>query len=647
LTRAERYHRSGDLLRAGYLYGEILEEEPENAPVWCRLGEVYHALGQPDDAADCYRRAITLAPENADAQNNLGAALLALGRPDEAATCFRQALRLRPDFVEAASNLGLILLNQGKVHEAELSFRQAVSLRPDLAAIHNNLGLALMHQGQAQEAALNFRHALHLRPDLADAQNNLGLALAVQGQPDEALACFERAIAIDPGDAGALTNLGNAYKDQGRLAEAVACYRRAVDRRPEDPRTHSNLLLALHYQAGADPREILAESDRYAERHAAPLGGSWPLHPVRPRAGRRLRVGYVSADFRDHPVAYFLEPILASHDHGRFEIFAYADVPGPDAVTGRCQAHVDFWRSLVGLSDPQAADQIRQDGIDVLIDLGGHTGGNRLLVFARKPAPVQASYLGYLGTTGLAAIDYYITDSHADPPGLTEAHFQEALVRIPECAMCYWPGEAPAVAPQLSSKHSGAITFASLNLLAKVSDDVLAIWLQVLAAVPGSRLLLRSGEGRTGEERIRAAVSDHGLSPERVVLRGRMASRFDYLKLYQEVDLALDPFPYNGITTTCDALWMGVPVLTLAGKMSVSRHGVRFLRNVGLEELITSTPEDYVERATEVARDRDRLASLRRGLRERMRKSPLMNAALLTRHLETAYLDLWDRWAAG
>jgi predicted O-linked N-acetylglucosamine transferase (SPINDLY family) len=605
-------------------------------------GAAWFAQGRVEEAAACFEQALHLRPDCAALCNNLGLALLYQGRTGEAVLSFRQAVSLEPDLAQAHSNLGLALLYQGRDDEALDVLRQAVTLDPGLAQAHNNLGLAFLNRGREDEALDSFHQALHLQPDLADAHNNLGLTLAARGLPDEALAHYERAVDHVPGHTGALVNLGNAYKDQGHLAEAVACYRAALMVRPADHQIHSNLLLALHYQAGADPVEILTESRSYAERHATPLNRLAPPGTFPPLAGRRLRVGYVSPDFREHPVAYFLEPILSHHDHHRFEVFGYADVPRPDAVTDRCQRNADHWRSLVGLSDEQAAELIRGDGIDLLIDLAGHTGGNRLLVFARKPAPVQASYLGYLGTTGLAAIDYYITDGLTDPPGLTETHFQEQLVRLPECGMCYQPGDSPEVRAVPPARQSGMVTFASLNPLAKLSEDVLALWLRILAAVPGSRLLLRTGAGRAGEERIRDAVARHGLTQERVALLGQVATRFDYLRFYQEVDLALDPFPYNGITTTCDALWMGVPVLTLAGRMSVSRYGVRFLRNVGLDELIADSLVDYLRLATELAFDLDRLESLRSGLRERMSRSPLMDAVRFTRNLEAAYLAMWE-----
>jgi predicted O-linked N-acetylglucosamine transferase (SPINDLY family) len=317
-------------------------------------------------------------------------------------------------------------------------------------------------------------------------------------------------------------------------------------------------------------------------------------------------------------------------------------VAHPDEVTERCRRSTDHWRSLVGLSDVQAAEAIRQDGIDILVDLAGHTGGNRLLAFARRPTPIQASYLGYLGTTGLLAMDYYLTDIHADPPGLSESHYQEQLIRLSECAFCYAPGPASPVSPEPPSRQSGRVIFGCLNSLAKVTDEVLAVWARVMTSVPDSRLRLPTGAGRAAAERVRETFARHGIGPERLLFAGWTATRFAYLSLYQDVDIALDPFPYNGVTTTCDALWMGVPVIALAGRMGVSRQGVRFLRNVGLDELIAETPEDYTRIATELAGDLRRLADLRPGLRERMSRSPLMDAERLTRDLEAAYRALCE-----
>ncbi len=505
---------------------------PELDQAWLNLGHALRGLGQHDEAVSCYEQAARLRPDDPGPLAELAAMLMHRGELEAAVARYEQVLRLWPDCVGAYSNMGLALMALGRLEEARLSFEQALYLQPDLAEAHNNLGLALLNQGRVTEARLRFERAIQLRPDLVDAQNNLGLACSAQGEPDRALASFEHAVRIDPDHFGALTNLANACKDQGRAAEAIAYYRKALASRPDDAPVHSNLLLAMQYQSGADPREILAEARRYARQHAEPLGRSDRAAPdpvLRPgdacgSATSRPTSGSI-------PVVSFLEPIVAAHDRHRFEIFCYADVSQPDAITRRLQGYADCWRSLVGLSDAQAAERIRQDDIDILVDLAGHTGGNRLRAFARKPAPIQVSYLGYLGTTGLSAMDYYITDAHADPPGLSEAHYQESLIRLPECGFCYAPGPAPEVRPEPPARQSGQVTFGCLNNPAKVSDEVLAVWSRVLAAVPGSRLLLRTGAGRSAEERIRELLTANGIAPERLGFAGQTATRFAYLEL--------------------------------------------------------------------------------------------------------------------
>jgi protein O-GlcNAc transferase len=667
----------GDPAAAAASYRQALILDPDDPIVACHLGNALTSLGEHDQALDCYRRAVQLQPDLAEAWLNLGRLLRDVGEHVDAVACFERAARLRPldplplgelaslmmnrgeleaavagyedllsirpDLAEAYSNMGLALLAQGRVEEARLSFEQALYLRPDLAEVHNNLGLALLNQGRMADARASFERAIRIRPELVDAHNNVGLAWGAQGEPDQALASFERAVRIDGGHLGALTNLANAYRDQGRAAEAIAFYRKALAVTPDAAQVHSNLLLAMHYQDRADPREILNEARRYARQHTEPLAGVIERRPIRPLAGRRLRIGYVSADFREHPIAYFLEPILACHDHRHVELFCYADVPQPDATTGRLQAHADTWRSLVGLSDAQAAAVIRQDDTDILVDLAGHSGGNRMRAFARKPAPIQVSYLGYLGTTGLPAMDYYLTDAHADPPGLADANYQEQLVRLPECAFCYRPGPAPDVNPELPARQSGWVMFGCLNNPAKISDEILAVWSHVLASVPGSRLLLRTGAGRGAVDRIREFLEQRGVASQRLLFAGPVPTRFAYLELYHTIDIGLDPFPYNGVTTTCDALWMGVPVVSLAGSLSVSRQGARFLRSVGLDELLADSPEQYVQTATNLAGDRSRLAVLRSTLRDRMSRSTVTDAQRLTRDLEAAFHAMRER----
>ncbi len=637
----------GQLDQAEASFQEALRLKPAYAAAHNNLGQVLSRQGRLQEAAACFGHAVQAQPDFARAWQGLGDALRGLGRLDEAGASYERAARLRPDDPEPLDQLGGLLTHLGRPADAITCYERVLRLRPESAAACNNLGLALLNARRLDEAVLSFRQALYLRPDLADAYNNLGLAVAARGNSEEALNCYERALAIAPAHFGALVNLGNAYKDQGLAAEALSCYRRALVVRPDDARIHSNLVLALNYQAGVAPQEILAEARRFAEQHAAPLASAIKPHPVRSLNGRRLRIGYVSTDFRDHAVAWFLEPVLATHDHQHFEVFCYADVLQPDAVTQRLQTYADRWRSLVGVSDAQAADIIYHDGIDILVDLSSHTGGNRLLVFARKPAPIQATYLGSNFTTGLSTIDYYVTDADADPPGVTEAYYEEQLIRLPACAFCYSSGPSPEVTEELPACRAGQVTFGCLNSMAKLSDPVLVVWSEVLAAVPRSRIMLRTSNVRRGETRIYDILGRHGIAAERVLFAGQMADRYDYLKLFQELDLCLDPFPYNGVTTTCEALWMGVPVISLAGHAGVSRQGVRFLRAVGLEELIADTPRAYVRRASELGSNWARLRSLRSGLRERMRRSPAMDGAQFTRNLEAAYVAMWEQWVSG
>jgi len=623
-------------------YRRAVELHPEFTQAWLNLASALKALDRCDEAAESYARAAQLRPDDPDPLNELGILLMQRGELAEAVACYERALSLRPDSVAGYNNLGLALLDLNFVEESRLSFEQALYLRPDLAEVHNNLGLTFLNQGRAAEAQPHFEQAIGLQPEYADAHNNLGLALDAQGESDDALASFEHTVRSSPDHFGALTNLGNAYKDHGRVADAIALYRKALALRPDAANVHSNLLLAMQYLPSTDPQELLDESRRYARQHAGLLAGTIKPHPTRPLAGRRLRIGYVSADFREHALSFAFEPALAAHDHRGFEILCYAGVPRPDSTTKRLQAYSDHWRSLVGLSDAQAAELIHQDAIDILVDLDGHTGGNRLLVFARKPAPIQATYLGYRDTTGLPAIDFFITDAHANPPGLTEAYFQERLIRLPGCALCYRAGLAPEISDEPPGRQSGQVTFGCLNNLAKVSDQVLALWSRVLAATPGSRLLLDTrGSHQAGEMR-RAALASHGISPERLLLARRTVTRSDYLDLYTPVDICLDPFPYNGSVTTCDALWMGVPVISLSGRTSTSREGVRILRTLGLDELLAESPEDYVRIAVELAADWPRLAVLRSGLRDRMSRSSLMDAVRFARNLEAAYHTMWE-----
>jgi len=648
----ETYNCLGTALQAQAASGEAIdcfrraiELQPDCAPAHTNLGFALRSIGQWDAAIDALQRAVQLDPDDHAAQNELANVLLHQGHVDEAVACYRRLLEQRPDLPEVHNNLGTALRAQGQFEASVASYRRAVELNPRYAEAHNNLGTVLQTQGKLAEAVACYRQALALQPNHTPAYSNLGNALQMQGHLDEAVANYRQALALDPNTADAHHNLANALKDQGQIAEALAACRRALELRPSHSPSFNNLVYTSHFLPDGGGAALAEELRRWNELHAAPLADSIPPHTNDRSAERRLRVGYVSPDFRVHPVGRFLLPLLEAHDHERFEIYAYASVFAPDALTERCRDAVDVWRDVAGLSDAQLASAIRADQIDVLVDLTMHMAGSRLLSFARKPAPVQVTYLAYVSTTGMAAMDYRLTDRYLDPPGEEPRHYAEQSIRLPETYWCYRPGvETPGV-NALPALDAGWVTFGSLNNFCKLSPAALDTWIRLLQAVPRSRLLLHAHRG-SHRDRLRELLAERGVLPERVSFMGALPAE-EYFRLYHRVDVALDPFPYSGGTTTCDALWMGVPVVSLAGPTAVGRGGVSILSNVGLQELVANDLEHYVALATELAGAPSRLVQLRTTLRRRMQQSPLMDAPRFARHVEAAYRETWRRWCAA
>jgi predicted O-linked N-acetylglucosamine transferase (SPINDLY family) len=626
-------------------YRRALELRPDYAEAHNNMGVALKDQGNLDDAVAAYRRALELKPDYVEAYNNLGVALKSQEKLDEAVACYRRALELKPDFAQAHNNLGIALKNQRKLDEAVASYHRALELKPDFAQAHNNLGIALKEQGKLDEAVARHRRALELLPNYVEAHNSLGVALKEQGKLDEAVACWRRALQLKPDYAELYCLIGFAVKDQGKLDEAVACYRRAIELKPDYARAHSNLVYTQMFCPGCDAQTIYEEHCRWNLAHAAPLAKFIQPHLNDRSPERRLRIGYVSPNFASHPVGRFLLPLLESHDRGSFEIFCYASVDMPDAMTDRCRAHADVWRDVLGSSDEQVAEGVRQDRIDILVDLTMHMRNNRLLVFARKPAPVQVTYLAYCGTTGLGTMDYRLTDPYLDPPGQDERFYCEQSIHLPETYWCYRPAiETPAV-NALPALAAGHITFGSLNNFCKATPPAIDAWSRLLQAVPRSRLLLhaRAGSHRGG---LLDVLSERGISAERVEFFD-IQPMADYFGVYRRIDVALDPFPYGGGTTTLDALWMGVPVVSLAGQTAVGRGGLSILSNLGLPELVAHDAEQYVRIAAELAADLPRLSDLRATLRQRMQRSSLMDAPRFARNIEAAYREMWRRWCVG
>jgi predicted O-linked N-acetylglucosamine transferase (SPINDLY family) len=673
---------SGQFVEAASAYRDVIRLKPDYVEAFSNLGNILRLLGQLDEAIECHREAIRQKPDLAHAHNNLGNVLKDMGQVSQAISSYRQAIVLKPDLVQAHNNLGSALKDMGQLTEAIAACREAIRLQPAYAGAYVNLGSALQDNGQLGEAIAAFRRATVLKPDLALAHSNLGNALNFGGRFDEAIAESGRAIQLNPDLLIAHANLGNAYQGIGQIDEAIASYQRALAIgmrgaalsapsdasgaaefrqeafaeegrvRSSDPNflvAHTNLIFAMQMHPACGELEISRELRRWNQMHAAPLKKFIEPHANDCDPARRLRVGYVSGDLKDHVAGRQLLPLFSQHDREQFEIFAYANVVKEDAVSDKLRLHCDKWRNIAAKRDPEAAALIREDKIDLLIDLSLHTAGGRLLIFARKPAPVQATWLGYPGSTGMEAIDYRLTDPWLDPVGHDDRCYAERTIRLPETFWCYDPlvdgPEVNMLPCAINNPADSPITFGCLNSFHKVNDRLLTLWAQILNTTPRSRLMMFSPEG-TAQRRALERLEREGIAGDRVQFVSRQ-TRVNYLRTYHQIDIGLDTSPFCGGITTCDALWMGVPVITLAGQTVGGRGGVSLLSNVGLCELIARTPEELVRIARALAGDIPRLAEIRRNLRMRMQGSPLMDAPRFARNMEAAYREMWHIWCKG
>lgn len=631
----------GDLVAATQFYQDALAVNPAQIDAHFNLGNVLRKLGKPHDAAAAYQAAVRIDPNHPRAYLNLGLAVSDAGDWATAVDCFRRAVAIDPQFADAYNLLGDALYRTNRPGESVDVFREFVARCPDDARGHHNLGLALAGRGAFEEAVPELELAVKLRPDYADACNSLGVAYEALGRADDAQHQYRKAIELRDDFPGAWSNLGTSLTEQGRVDEAIEALLTSLKQRPE-PRTGSNFLLALSYSSAPDADQLFHAHTDWAARHAAALLPATLRAIPDPAPDRRLKVGYVSADFRQHTVAGFIETLLTHHDRNRVHVTGYANVTRADEVTDRLRRLTDGWRPITTLSDEQVADQIAADEIDVLVDLSGHTAGNRLLVFARKPAPIQMTLFGYPNTTGLQAIDYKISDPIADPPGESGEQYTEAVLRLPEVAWVYRPPTAAPTPNALPALSGRSFTFGCLNNPAKLSDVCLAAWSGVLKAVPKSRLVLLGGRSAEAARAVTERFTRLGVASDRLEVVYRLPAT-EYFEAYQPIDLALDPFPYNGGVTTCDALWMGVPVLTVAGTDYRSRQGASILTNLGLPEFVADSPEKLVGLAASWADQRAGLADLRGSLCDMLKESPLTAAERYVRHLEAAYRDVWRK----
>lgn len=665
LQEAINAHRAGDIATAGALYRSILKAQPRHAEALNLLATLYQQQGKFQEAIPLSTRATLLQPSRPDYHSNLGAALRSTGNLTKAAASFRKALALNPNHLESQFNLAMTLRESGDIAGATQGFRTILLTKPSFIPALEMLAQTLIGQGLLSEALACFQEIIHfapqhsaaffesgnilqaqnkltdsvaayeqaitLNPTSAVAHNNLGNTLVKQGKLHEAMVRYQTAIRCNPDLGEAYVNLSWTYKEHGMIEDDIACLQQYLSRRPEDHKAHSDLLFSMNYDPAYSQEQLYSAAQGWWQQHA-PKHKNFTFQPR--SADQKFRIGFLSPDFRQHPVGIFLAPLFAFIDKEEVSLHCYSEMYDQqmDAVSYRIHALADTWTTTIGLSAAEAATKIHQDRIDILIDLAGHSANNRLDIMALKPAPIQVSWLGYVNTTGLPVIDYRISDSVTDPPG-SDAWHSEKIFRMPDAFFCFEsPVDAPDIGP-LPALTRGMITFGSLNNPAKISPQVIAVWSKILEQTPHSHLIM-VGAPFADEfiaNRYRTLFSEQGVDPERIDLRATLPMR-EYMQLYNTIDIALDPFPHNGHTITCHTLWMGVPVITLRGERYASRMGASVLLGAGLEQLVATTTNDYISLATNLANDLSRLSDLRDSMRDRLSQSPICDTARFARH---------------
>jgi protein O-GlcNAc transferase len=636
-------HQDGRLADAAAAYGEALALRPDDAAALGNLGSVCRELGDIDQAIRLLRTAVAREPGVASHAVNLGIALCQRREFAAAELLLREVLAAEPHNAEAAFNLGNALRGLHRLREALQQFRHAVAVRPNYAHALNNLGNVHRELGELAEARSAFAAALQAQPDYVLALNNMGCLLRTLGQSDAAEDALRRGLEINPQHAPLYDNLGNVLKDAGELDEAILCFRKALALDSTNAGTHSNLAYALSFQS-LEAQPILDECLRWNERFAAPLLPRVvaPVHDRSP--DRRLKVGYVSADFREHCQSLFTTALLSQHDHASFEVFCYSSVVRPDDRTQRLATYADVWRDVHTLDDAALGETIRADRIDILVDLTMHMANGRPLVFARKPAPVQIAWLAYPGTTGIRAIDHRLSDPRLDPEGF-EDHYSERTLRLADSFWCYDPLTAEPGVNALPAAERRFLTLGCLNSPCKLTDHTLRLWGGVMNAMPQARLLLLAPPGRH-RERLLQRLAAHRIASDRVRF-AEFRPRAQYLRTYHDIDIGLDTFPYNGHTTSLDSLWMGVPIVTRVGRTCVGRGGLSQLYHLDLLDLAAESDEGFVDAVVALGSDLERLAALRQTLRARLEHSPLTDGRRFARSVEHAYRQAWRAQCAG
>jgi predicted O-linked N-acetylglucosamine transferase (SPINDLY family) len=632
----------GDLKEAAEAYERAGALEANSAPAQNHLGNVFRSMRRLEDAIIYYRRALGIKPEFTEAMSHLADALRDAGRFGEAIAAYQRVIALRPDSADSYNNLAVSLRGRRRFEEALTAIGKAIALRPDCALFWSNRGGLLRDVGKLLEAVAAIRRALQIDPNLFEAHLNLATNLVELGRVDQAMESARRCVELNPHSSEARNVLGNIFKDDGQVDKAIEQFDQGLELQPDSAMIHSNKVYVLEFDPRCDAKGMFAEARRWDQQHGQPMKKFIRAHQNDRSTDRPLRIGYVSPNFCNHAESFFTVPLMEKHDREQFEIHCYSDGSRIDALTERMKSCAHVWHISSGWTNEELAEQIRRDRIDILVDLSMHMTHNRLLTFAQKPAPVQLAWLAYPGGTGLDAMDYRVTDQWIDPPGGDESVYREQTIRLPETWVCYDP-LCEMESAQL--RADGPIRFGSINNPCKLNDPLLNLWARVMHAVPDSRLLLQAID-KGHRQRLAEFFQAAGIGGDRLEFLSR-CPRTDYLRLYDRIDICLDPLPYNGITTTCDALWVGVPVISLVGQTAAGRGTASILANIGLSEFAARDPDQFIQIASVLAGDVPRLAELRRTLRDRFSHSPMMDAPRFAKAMEAAYRHMWRNWCDG
>jgi predicted O-linked N-acetylglucosamine transferase (SPINDLY family) len=644
MFEAWQKYQAGQLEAAENACRRVLAVDQNDANALHILGLIAFQVGQAETGKNLINQAMAIQWTEAAPHFELANSFKNQGRLEDAVAAYRRALEIAPHHFVLYTNLGAVLQLQGKVAKSALCFQKATELNPADAFAHYGLGDALQELGQWDVAVAAYQRALELEPQQPAIHNGLGSTFMLQGKLTEAIQCFEKGIELDSKSAVIHNNLGGAWQNVGRLDKTVACLQTALELKPNDAKARSNLLHTIQYRTGVTLAELATAHAEFERLHAEPLRAEWRPHLLDRDPERPLSVGFMSPCFSQHPVGHFVIQALENLDHEQFRVVCYSDRISPDDLTRRFQAASTVWSETSNLPDSELSEVVRADKIDILFDLAGHTAKNRLLVCARKPAPIQITWADYVGTTGLTAIDYLLADRY-EVPAEAEAYYSERVLRMPNDYICYDPpSSAPAVSP-LPALTQGFVTFSSFNHRPKITFEMVEVWAKILQRIPGSRLVLknRGMNDWSSAVPLRSEFAKHGIEPARIECQG-WSAHAQLLAEYQRIDLALDTFPYNGGLTTCEALWMGVPVVTCPGETFASRHSLSHLSNAGLTESIARDLDDYVELAVALATDLPRLAALRNDLRPRVAASPLCDGKRFANDLMHILRRIWRQW---